>query len=103
MARVPAAHRAQAFGIAATGVIVGQGAGFILAGAAAELVTPATVIAVAGRPGRGHRYRADPQLAACGTRRRPSRQPRPAELPRRAATPRPAARRVPAHARQLVT
>ena len=75
VARVPAAHRAQAFGVAAAGVVVGQGAGFILAGAAADLVSPATVIAVAGRPGRGHRRRADPQLAAGGTGRRPSCRP----------------------------
>ncbi len=46
--RVPNERRAQAFGIASMGVIVGQGAAFVAAGAAAELVAPATVIAVGG-------------------------------------------------------
>ena len=46
--RVPDERRAQAFGIAGMGVIVGQGAGFVAVGTAAELVTPAVVIAVAG-------------------------------------------------------
>jgi MFS family permease len=46
--RVPAQRRAQAFGIANMGVVVGQGAAYVAAGAAAELVTPAAVIAIAG-------------------------------------------------------
>ena len=46
--RVPNERRAQAFGIANMGVIVGQGAAFVAAGAAAEVVSPAVVIAVAG-------------------------------------------------------
>ena len=46
--RVPNERRGQAFGIANMGVIVGQGAAFIAAGAAAEVVTPAAVIAVGG-------------------------------------------------------
>jgi len=46
--RVPNERRAQAFGIASMGVIVGQGAAFVAAGAAAEVVTPATVITVGG-------------------------------------------------------
>ncbi len=46
--RVPNERRAQAFGIASMGVIVGQGAAFVAAGAAAELVTPAAVIAISG-------------------------------------------------------
>jgi MFS family permease len=46
--RVPNERRAQAFGIANMGVIVGQGAAFVAAGAAAEVVAPATVIAVGG-------------------------------------------------------
>ena len=46
--RVPNERRAQAFGIANMGVIVGQGAAFIAAGAAAEWVSPAAVIAVGG-------------------------------------------------------
>ena len=46
--RVPNERRAQAFGIANMGVIVGQGAAFVAAGAAAEVVSPAVVIAVGG-------------------------------------------------------
>ena len=46
--RVPNERRAQAFGIANMGVIVGQGAAFVAAGAAAELVSPAVVIAIGG-------------------------------------------------------
>ena len=46
--RLPNERRAQAFGIASMGVIVGQGVTFTAAGAAAELVTPATVIAIGG-------------------------------------------------------
>ena len=46
--RVPSERRAQAFGIANMGVIVGQGAAFVAAGAAAEVVSPAVVIAVGG-------------------------------------------------------
>jgi hypothetical protein len=49
--RVPNERRAQAFGIASMGVIVGQGAAFVAAGAAAEVVAPAMVIAVAGALG----------------------------------------------------
>jgi MFS family permease len=46
--RTPNERRAQAFGIASMGVIVGQGVAFVAAGAAAELVSPAMVIAVGG-------------------------------------------------------
>ena len=46
--RVPNERRAQAFGIASVGVIVGQGAAFVAAGAAAEVFSPAAVIAVGG-------------------------------------------------------
>ena len=46
--RVPSQRRAQAFGIANMGVIVGQGAAFVAAGAAAEMFSPAAVIAVGG-------------------------------------------------------
>jgi MFS family permease len=46
--RVPTERRAQAFGIASMGVIVGQGVAFVAAGAATEVFTPATVIAVGG-------------------------------------------------------
>ncbi len=46
--RVPDQRRAQAFGIASMGVIVAQGAAFLLAGAAAEIMPPAAVIAAGG-------------------------------------------------------
>jgi MFS family permease len=46
--RVPNERRAQAFGLANMGVIVGQGAAFVAAGAAAEVVSPAVVIAIGG-------------------------------------------------------
>jgi MFS family permease len=46
--RVPNERRAQAFGIANMGVIVGQGVAFIAAGAAAEAISPAAVIAIGG-------------------------------------------------------
>ena len=46
--RTPNDRRAQAFGIASMGVIVGQGAGFVGAGAAAEVIAPGIVIAIGG-------------------------------------------------------
>jgi len=49
--RVPNERRAQAFGIANMGVIVGQGVAFIAAGAAAEVASPAVVIAIGGTIG----------------------------------------------------
>lgn len=49
--RVPNAQRAQAFGLANAGLIVGQGVMFIVAGAAAEASSPATVIAAVGGAG----------------------------------------------------
>ena len=49
--RVPDERRAQAFGIAGMSVVVGQGVGFVAAGAAAQLMTPAAVIALAGATG----------------------------------------------------
>ena len=55
--RVRSDRRAQAFGFANAGLIVGQGAAFALAGAAAEVVPPSTVIAVGGGLGA---------LTACG-------------------------------------
>jgi predicted MFS family arabinose efflux permease len=51
VARVPDERRAQAFGIANAGVIVGQGLGFVLGGAAAGRFAPADVIAVAAGAG----------------------------------------------------
>ena len=49
--RVPNERRAQAFGIASMGVIVGQGAAFVAAGAAAQVVSPAAVITIGGGVG----------------------------------------------------
>jgi hypothetical protein len=46
--RTPKDRRAQAFGIAGMGVIVGQGVGFVVAGAAVQVVAPAVVIAIGG-------------------------------------------------------
>ena len=49
--RVPNERRAQAFGIANMGVMIGQGLTFVAAGAAAEVFSPAAVIGVAGGVG----------------------------------------------------
>jgi MFS family permease len=46
--RVPNERRAQAFGLANAGLIVGQGVAFAGAGALAEVVPPSTVVALAG-------------------------------------------------------
>ncbi len=45
---VPDNRRAQAFGLANIGIVVGQGVALILASAAAEVLPPATVIALGG-------------------------------------------------------
>ena len=55
--RVRSDRRAQAFGFANAGLVAGQGAAFALAGAAAEVIPPSTVIALGGGLGA---------LAACG-------------------------------------
>ena len=49
--KVPQDRRAQAMGIANVGVVVGQGATFLAAGAAAQVVAPAVVIATGGAIG----------------------------------------------------
>jgi MFS family permease len=49
--RVPNERRSQAFGLANMGVVVGQGAAFVAAGAAAEVISPAAVIAISGAIG----------------------------------------------------
>ncbi len=49
--RVPNERRSQAFGIATMGLIVAQGLAFMAAGAAAEVITPAAVIAIGGAIG----------------------------------------------------
>ena len=48
---VPPGRRGQAFGVANAGLIVGQGAVFVLAGAAAQAISPAVVIGVTGGAG----------------------------------------------------
>jgi len=49
--RVPNERRSQAFGLANMGVVVGQGVAFVAAGAVAEVISPAAVIAVSGAIG----------------------------------------------------
>jgi hypothetical protein len=46
--RLPGDKRGQAYGLANAGLIVGQGAAFAVAGAAAEVVPPSTVVALSG-------------------------------------------------------
>ena len=46
--RVPNEQRGQAFGLANAGLVVGQGVAFAVAGAAAEVVPPSTVVALSG-------------------------------------------------------
>jgi MFS family permease len=55
--RIPNERRAQAFGLANAGLVVGQGVAFAVAGAAAEVVPPSTVVALSGGLGA---------LIACG-------------------------------------
>jgi MFS family permease len=51
MTGVPAAQRGQAFGLAVSGMFAGQGVAFILAGAAAQILSPPVVVAIAGGAG----------------------------------------------------
>jgi predicted MFS family arabinose efflux permease len=46
--RIPNERRGQAFGLANAGLMVGQGVAFAIAGAAAEVVPPSTVVALSG-------------------------------------------------------
>jgi hypothetical protein len=46
--RLPNARRGQAFALANAGLVAGQGVAYLAAGAAAEVVPPSTVIALAG-------------------------------------------------------
>src|SRR5262249_44369448 len=46
--RLPNERRAQAFGLANAGLVVGQGLGFAPAGAVAEALPPTSVVALAG-------------------------------------------------------
>jgi MFS family permease len=49
--RVPNERRAQAFGLANAGLVVGQGVAFAAAGALAEVIPPSLVVALAGGAG----------------------------------------------------
>jgi predicted MFS family arabinose efflux permease len=49
--RIPNEKRGQAFGLANAGLVVGQGVAFAVAGAAAEVVPPSTVVALSGGMG----------------------------------------------------
>jgi MFS family permease len=46
--RIPNGRRSQALGLANAGIVVGQGLSFALAGAAAEVIPPSTVVALSG-------------------------------------------------------
>ncbi|MFC5747705.1 MFS transporter [Actinomadura rugatobispora] len=51
VAAVPPAGRGQAFGLAQSGILAGQGLGILVAGAAAQVLGPETVVAFAGALG----------------------------------------------------
>lgn len=51
VAAVPPAGRGQAFGLAQSGILAGQGLGILIAGAAAQVVGPEIVVALAGVTG----------------------------------------------------
>ncbi|MBW8485913.1 MFS transporter [Actinomadura parmotrematis] len=51
VAAVPAAGRAQAFGLAQSGILAGQGLGILAAGAVAQVLGPETAVALAGALG----------------------------------------------------
>lgn len=48
VAAVPASGRGRAFGLAQSGILAGQGVGILVGGAAAQLLGPETVVALAG-------------------------------------------------------
>lgn len=48
VAAVPPSGRGQAFGLAQSGILAGQGAGILIGGAAAQVLGPETVVALAG-------------------------------------------------------
>jgi MFS family permease len=91
VARVPNERRSQAFGLANSGLIVGQGVFFLLAGFAASKFPPADVIAVGGGLGTLGAL----VLAARWRKISPTigrhKAPRPLAAPRQARTPRPVA------------
>jgi MFS family permease len=72
MQALPAARRGQAFGLVSAGMVAGQGASIAVAGAVAEVVSPGTVIAVAGALGLAA------ALALSGAGRRFLSEPTPA-------------------------
>jgi hypothetical protein len=51
MVTVPSGQRGQAFGLAMSGIFAWQGVAFILAGAAAQVISPPVVVAIAGGSG----------------------------------------------------
>lgn len=51
VAAVPPAGRGQAFGLAQSGILAGQGLGILIGGGAAQLLGPETVVALAGVAG----------------------------------------------------
>jgi MFS family permease len=51
VAAVPASGRGQAFGLAQSGILAGQGVGILVGGAAAQVLGPETVVALAGAAG----------------------------------------------------
>jgi MFS family permease len=75
--RVPDERRAQAFGIASMGVVVAQGAAFVGAGAAAEVVTPESVVAVGGGIGAVAAFALTLSWRRVTSPQRPPRPPRP--------------------------
>ncbi len=70
--RIPNEKRGQAFGLANAGLVVGQGVAFAIAGAAAEVVPPSTVVALSGGIGAVIACWPGAPLAGNVTRRRPS-------------------------------
>ena len=69
--RLPASGRGAAFGFAASGVIAVQGLGFLVGGAAAQVISPPQVVAVAGAVG----VAAAAVLTVAWARVRPGRLP----------------------------
>ncbi|MGH3219652.1 MAG: MFS transporter [Streptosporangiaceae bacterium] len=85
--RTPVDRRSQAFAIGGMSIVVGQGIGFVAAGAAAQLASPALVIAIAGGIGTAAGLaltiiwrRIDPHGGRHAARRRQA-APKPAAIP----------------------
>jgi MFS family permease len=74
VAAAPPRQRSQAFGLAAAGMSLGQGAAFVVAGAAAQHIAPAMVVSAAGALGAGVALGLTfPRLARLSARLRPGR------------------------------